>query len=113
MTGHKKHYTMMTTEELECIQQRLAELVLHPSPHTLQRLRDWCITTLPSLDECRIIEFNTHSEDARVLLRHSTGLCFVVSLRTGDVVTAYRNDPTDTHATLQRSQYFKGLKVNW
>ena len=48
---------------------------------------------------------NERKPDIRALVRHSSGMCAVVSLRTWEVITVYYNAPSDNHDTLNHNLY--------
>lgn len=115
MIDRRKHHTQMTAEELERITRRLKRLTFRDEGgHVAERARSWSISRLPHPAHCAVIEFNTNGGDRRVLLRHAaTGVCYVASLLTGRLVTAYRNEPEDNHPTLDWKLYDKNLEVEW
>lgn len=53
----------------------------------------------------KIVEWH----DDCLLLRSEGGVCVVVNLESGFVVTCYRNDEQDDHKTLDCSQYLFGV----
>ena len=107
----RKHRTQMTDAELAIIRHRLTELTLVATPHLLERCQEWSIRSLPRPESCAIVEYNQLNEDWRVLLRSHLGFCYVVSLQTGRIVTAYMNAADDNHASLDMSEYNQTLTV--
>jgi hypothetical protein len=54
---------------------------------------------------------NDRTPDIRALVRHSSGICTVVSLKTWEVITVYYNAPSDNHDTLNYNAYRWSVNV--
>jgi len=59
--------------------------------------------------EGEIIEYHTLRGSRRVLIRDSIGICVVVDLDTRCVVTAFKNDPSNTHKYINEKPYLFGV----
>ena len=84
--------------------------------HATKRARDKHITegeVLACIMEGSLVEVIIKwFGPTRVLLRNVDGVCCVVEMETGTVITVYRNEPRDEHRTLDTSQYaFYGRRV--
>ena len=104
----RKHRIQMNDSEIAC-----AEFVAHATTgwtfgdnvHLFERLtskritRDEVIIALQSGD---VIEVQ---DGGRIVLRSGGGIAVVACLRTLTIVTTWRNDVDDTHATLDLSEY--------
>jgi len=104
----------MTAEELTRIDQRLSELKPVLTEYAFYKMQEKGVKEFPCLSGSVVIEFNTEGGDTRVLLRQKSGLCFVMSLHSGNIITVYQNEAADMHHhTLHREQYSKSLKAEW
>lgn len=108
----RKHHTQMTRDEykrlLDCIRSRSFVLSTHACDRMSQKqVSENDIRAM--LTYCAIIEMhNDIVNELRVLVRGKVRgqfVCAVLSLTTGEIVTTYRNQAGDYHATLDRSVY--------
>lgn len=115
MVREKKHYLQMTNGEKRFINNKIKTITSYFfSKHSEKRMEQKYISKYRIkrvLTFHDIVEFNFHNNDARVLLReidlvgNRKSVCVVVSLITGNIITAYKNDSTDKHPTIDWSQY--------
>lgn len=85
---------------------QLNDLNLTFSAHALSRMtrRGLTAADVELALSGKIVEWH----DDCLLLRSEGGVCAVVNLETGYIVTAYRNNQYDEHSTLDTSQYLFG-----
>lgn len=131
----KKHYTQLSIEELDYLEKMLHNLKkIRPSWHFVEK-KDILIKKKDILKVIKdsdirnlIIEYNTTKKsygiDKRVVLRSKEvynveigeniiecNLCFVISILSGEVITAYYNNINDNHENIDWARYNKNLKV--
>ena len=79
--------------------------------HCSERMADWHLT-LADLDQCFqygvLIEVSHDGQHLRCLLRDSNGICIVLVPARWLIVTCWRNDPSDNHATINHGAYHRG-----
>lgn len=131
----KKHYTQLSIEELDYLEKMLHNLKkIRPSWHLVEKkdilIKKKDILKVIKDSEIRnlIIEYNTTKKsygiDKRVVLRSKEvynveigeniiecNLCFVISILSGEVITAYYNNINDNHENIDWARYNKNLKV--
>ena len=131
----KKHYTQMSKEELTFLKSQIQNIKdIKPSWHlenkaSIEYKMEDVFKVVTDLDlENRIIEFNTTPSrgaiDKRVLLRSkevysvdingkqtNCNLCFVISIKTHELITVYYNEYNDSHNTIDWKRYDKNLKI--
>ena len=131
----KKHYTQLSEEELNYLENKIHRLKnIKPSWHLVEkkdilvRKRDILSALKDSNIKELIIEYNVtykqKSIDKRVVLRSreiykvstrddiiECNLCFVISIIKGEVITAYYNNINDNHDTIDWNRYNENLKV--
>lgn len=115
MVREKKHYLQMTNNEKRFINNKIKTITNYFfSNHSEKRMKQKYISkyrVMRVLNFHNIVEFNFHNNDARVLLReidlvgNKNSVCVVVSLVTGKIITAYKNDNMDIHSTIDWGQY--------
>jgi len=59
----------------------------------------------------RIVEYQYIKDSERLLLRDEYGTCVSLDINNQVVITVYRNDPKDEHATLNERNYLSGWQV--
>ena len=135
----KKHFQQMEQKEIDFLKNRLEKIQNYVSLsfHGQEKNNGISSDTVKSIlksGNFDIIEYNEvpkfDSTDHRVLIRdkqsyisdfYSMGIvepckalcniCFVVSLDTGIIVTAYLNKCNDSHTTIDWNRYKKDLKI--
>lgn len=131
----KKHYTQMSKEELTFLKSQIQNIKdIKPSWHlenkaSIEYKMEDVFKVVTDLDlENRIIEFNTTPSrgaiDKRVLLRSkevysvdingkqtNCNLCFVISIKTHELITVYYNEYNDSHNTIDWKRYDENLKI--
>ena len=131
----KKHYTQMSKEELAFLKNQIQNIKdIKPSWHlenktSIKYKMEDIFKVVNDLDlENRIIEFNTTPSrgtlDKRVLLRSkevysvdingkqtNCNLCFVISLKSHELITVYYNEYNDSHDTIDWNRYDENLKI--
>lgn len=131
----KKHYTQMSENELNFLKIEI-EKIEHIKPswhldnksHVGYHIEDvWKVINDTDIKN-RIIEFNITPKrgilDRRVLLRSKEiysveidnnqidcNLCFVISLRSHEIITIYYNKCDDFHDTIDWRRYDENLKI--
>jgi hypothetical protein len=89
---------------------------LYPTEHYLVRAEEKGVNyseALFAVSNGEFIEFNTtQSGERRMLMRSEDGICVVVELGTGNLVTCYRNDSLDNHEGLDETRYWQGPVTN-
>lgn len=114
VSNRRKHRFQMSDMEINLIEGKVhsySELKL--SPHALARMNEKDVTEheiRQTLRYGKLIEVhNNIRDDYRALVRldrkKKAATCVVISLCTGEVKTAYKNDKDDNHRTLDTSQY--------
>lgn len=131
----KKHYTQLSEDELNYLENKLKGLKnIRPSWHLVEK-KDILVKRLDIFNVIKdsnlkelIIEYNVtlsrNGADKRVLLRSrdiynvnigdknlKCNLCFVISISRGEIITAYYNSAEDNHDTINWERYDKDLKV--
>lgn len=107
----RKHYTQMTQAEQTSLMLavRIGSFVTTPYSEGRLAQRTLAPTTIQALQAYgKVIEAHKVGEDLRVLLRGKVkgqGACAVFSLTKGLIITAYKNDGNDHHATLDKTIY--------
>lgn len=131
----KKHYTQMSKDEIIFLKNQIKNIKdIKPSWHLENKVlikykMEDVFKVINDEDvENRIIEFNitpTRSKiDNRVLLRSKEvypvdingklidcNLCFVISLKSHELITVYYNESNDSHDTIDWKRYDKNLKI--
>ena len=129
----KKHMSQMSSEEIDYMKDKLRNLNITLSRHLKEKEDTFYMVDfqneMKDLNNLNIIEYNetlTRNKflDYRVLLRTNNTyevnvdgrkeicqLCFVVSIKTGKIVTAYWNKSNDVHKSLNLSRYDKNIKI--
>lgn len=111
----RKHYSQFSREEIERMQARIAELI--PSRiythHAEEKMAQLNIREEQIAWQGKIIEFNHNQGDSNVLIREQSGICWVMSLNTGKIITIWRNNPYDNHRTLNWSLYTRQIQISW
>ena len=131
----KKHYTQMSKEELTFLKSQIQNIKdIKPSWHLENKasieykMEDVFKVVTDSDLENRIIEFNVTPSrgalDKRVLLRSKEvylvdidgkevdcNLCFVISLKSHQLITVYYNEYNDSHDTIDWKRYDENLKI--
>ena len=131
----KKHYTQMSKEELAFLKNQIQNIKdIKPSWHlenktSIKYKMEDIFKVVNDLDlENRIIEFNTtpsrRTLDKRVLLRSkevysvdingkqtNCNLCFVISIKSHELITVYYNEYNDFHNTIDWKRYDENLKI--
>jgi hypothetical protein len=113
-SNRRKHRFQMSSMEINLLEGKIhsySELKL--SPHALARMNEKDVTEQEirqTLRYGRVIEVhNNIADDIRALVRldrkKKAATCVVISLCSGEVKTAYKNDKGDNHKTLDASQY--------
>lgn len=131
----KKHITQMTPHETAFIAKRLKKVYSNYKwhPHFSDSSRLFNMMTIerlllsPNITDC-IIEYNQRGDDRRVLLRSTfssnvtlekdgkrfeadANLCIVIDIYTGVIITAYWNEVTDHHDTVNMNRYTADLRI--
>ena len=78
------------------------------NPYTWKRLKERKIAiedVKKTILNGELIEYHYVDEERRILLRSTEGVCVVLDVIRGRVITAYKNDPDDKHKNLNRSKY--------
>jgi hypothetical protein len=109
----KKHYTQISQEEKTLLWGRLIKISPVFTKHAITRCQEKGINPILINCKVKIIEYNIHHGDKRVLLRQKNGLCYSVSLLTGQIITIYFNDPGDNHSTINWHEYNAKLIVRF
>ena len=107
----KKHVSQLTQSEFQAIWIRLKGIKPTFSQHAIERMADKGIAQSCITGHVKLIEFNRHNGDSRALLRQSDGICYSVSLISGEIITVYYNVPSDNHSTIDWTQYNTSLPV--
>lgn len=134
----KKHISQMDELEVSTILRRVKRIPnLFLSDHAVRKIKqdglkfsyDQIVDLLLNVSEENIIEYNRTTrygkEEQRVLLRSTVSypvdikgvgvvdcnICYVLSLNTGSIVTAYWNQDSDAHETIIWSRYDATLEV--
>lgn len=102
----KIHETRMSHDTKRRLYHQLHSHVLCWTDHALARMKEKDLTVDDVMLAVggKIVEWH----DDCLLLRSEGGVCAVVNLETGYIVTAYRNNQYDEHSTLDTSQYLFG-----
>lgn len=116
----RKHFTEMNPEEKQAVMGRVAAIAARRAfvDHAEERMQQKKVNARDieiALRYGHVIEVHNESEELRCVVEHTFGrpkmrVCVVISLETGTVVTTWKNQVTDTHATLDKSQY--GWNIN-
>lgn len=106
----RKHRNQMSAGEIRAIEYFVRSLLLQapPNSHWIDRATERLLTfsdAADALQKGQVIEVNLSPEGPRALFRDDRGICAVVALKTGDIITAYYNHPRDTHRSLDYGQY--------
>lgn len=112
----RKHVKQMSPEEQETVIRAINSFHVSYSlkfkEHTYYRMKQKGITSKDIVDTIKfgkIVEVhNKVRNDIRVLLRlrrKKESICVVFSLREGTAITAYKNDRSDNHYTIDWSEY--------
>ena len=101
---------------LSKVMKRIGALEYTPTQYAQVRMADGEIP-MGSIREAiyngTIIEMRVVDGEVRWLLRGEDGTCVSVSETTSEIVTVYRNNPTDNHNTLDTNVYaWWGMRVS-
>jgi transcription elongation factor len=105
----RKHYTQMSEKEIRVISLLVKSSNFKLNDYSKFRMNERNVTVenlVSAIRKGEVIEVhNNVGSDIRVLLRDDRGNCAVVSLMDKKVVTCFKNNPNDNHATINRSLY--------
>ena len=102
----RKHRKQMSREEVVAVEALVKSIPSwHSQPYYVTRGRERNISRLSVYTAIAFGEVVEAKDDDRVLMRHHSGVCVVVDVKTRTVVTVWFNDPQDQHWTLDLSQY--------
>lgn len=103
----RKHRKQMSVTEIKTL-----EHIVHSMPswvcktkYLAGRQQERSISRLEVFKCLRYGVVIEYKDDGRVVMRNTDGICVVAHLATHTVVTAWYNDPSDQHWTLDLSQY--------
>lgn len=112
--NQRKHYSQMTQSErmsIEAYAHGLATYRWQDNPHLIERQREKRITDaelILALRKGKVVEAHINNyPEIRFVLRYivnNRAICVCASHH-GKVVTAWANNATDNHRTLDRTQY--------
>jgi hypothetical protein len=114
----RKLYNDMTSREKTEIHNKLKGRQFNITSHTIKRQKEKIITDdeiQRAISDCKIIEYH-YKDGNRVLIRgrKSEGkynICVVLDLDKNKVITAYDNESTDNHITLNTSKYISYINI--
>lgn len=107
---YKRHITQMQPGEIRAISDRVASLrvqIKSNNTHLLWRMARKGILSSEietTAKRGNLIELNTNGNDLRAVLR-DTEVAIVISLITGEIITAWRNDKADQHSSIRMTEY--------
>lgn len=103
----RKHRKQMTVPEIQAL-----EAIVHGMPSWISKSQYLAgrqqERSISRLEVFKCLHYGSvieYKDDGRVVMRNTDGVCVVAHLATHTVVTAWYNDPSDQHWTLDLSQY--------
>ena len=108
----KIHASRLSRSNVRNLKQEALDVKLKFNPYTLRRLEQRDITKAEVLNTVKngtLIEYHTLKEDRRILLRDVNGVCIVLNLDGGRIITAYRNNIDDNHKYINKKSYLFGV----
>lgn len=115
----RKHFSQFTAEEPGFITGYIRRQIAPRAQSARTHFHDRATERNISLAEARlalqrglVIEVHNMATEWRALVRDRAGICTVVSLESAEIITAFYNDPTDKHETLNRALYQTGHNLD-
>lgn len=103
---------MLTVAQIQKATKRIMRTDWKLTQYAERRMEDRGITEVDARNAIAhgiIIEYHVKDATKRWLLRAADGTCVMVDETTDEIVTVWKNKPTDPHATLNYGNYMFGV----